>query len=64
MCYSPSNRDMELYEEARSLYKAKDLEGLKKVYEKAVEEDVNPEILYIIRRMVDDLEKELAKATQ
>ncbi|MEB3774593.1 MAG: hypothetical protein GSR86_06695 [Desulfurococcales archaeon] len=64
MCYSPSNRDMEYYEEARRLYKAKDLEGLKRVYNEAMDADVNAEILYIIRRMVDDLEKELAKAAQ
>ncbi|MEB3861309.1 MAG: hypothetical protein GSR84_03720 [Desulfurococcales archaeon] len=64
MCYSPSNRDMELYEEARRLYKAKDLEGLKRLYERAMDEDINTEILYIVRRMVDDLEKEAAKATQ
>jgi len=54
---------MEFYEEARQAFKAKNLDDLKRIYERAMEEDVNPEILYIIRRMVDDLEKELAKAT-
>ncbi|MEB3787653.1 MAG: hypothetical protein GSR78_02725 [Desulfurococcales archaeon] len=63
MCYSPSNRDMELYEEARRAYKAGDLSKLRDVYNKMVEENVNPEILYVVRKMVDDLEKK-AQATQ
>ncbi|MCE4612392.1 MAG: hypothetical protein F7C07_00975 [Desulfurococcales archaeon] len=64
MCVTPSNEDVMLYDEARKAYREGDLEKLRSVYEKLLEANANPEIVYIVRRMVDDLEKKVkSKAT-
>jgi intein/homing endonuclease len=59
MCVTPSNEDVMLYDEARRAYREGDLEKLRSVYEKLLEANANPEIVYIVRRMVDDLEKKV-----
>ncbi|MEB3859847.1 MAG: hypothetical protein LRS43_01400 [Desulfurococcales archaeon] len=59
MCVTPSNEDVMLYDEARKAYRDGDLEKLRSVYEKLLEANANPEIVYIVRRMVDDLEKKV-----
>ena len=57
MCVTPSNEDIALYDEARRAYKSKDVEKLRKIYERLIDINANPEIVYIVRRMLDDLEK-------
>ncbi|MCE4610678.1 MAG: hypothetical protein F7B17_01745 [Desulfurococcales archaeon] len=62
MCMTPSSEDIRLYDEARRAYRQKDLEKLKEIYNRLLEVNANPEIVYIVRRMIDELEKEAKKA--
>lgn len=60
MCMTPSSEDIYLYDEARRAYREKNLKKLKDVYNKLLEINANPEIVYIVQRMIDQLEKEAA----
>lgn len=51
-----------LYDEARKAYRAGDLEKLKNIYEKLIDINASHEIVYIVRRMIDELEKKIATA--
>lgn len=62
MCMTPSSEDIRLYDEARRAYRQKNLGKLREVYNKLLEINANPEIVYIVRRMIDELEKEAQKA--
>lgn len=63
MCMTPSNEDIRLYDEARKAYKEKDLAKLKDIYQRLLNLDnANPEIVYIVKRMIDELEAQ-QKAT-
>ncbi len=62
MCMTPSSEDIRLYDEARRAYRQKNLEKLREVYNRLIEINANPEIVYIVRRMIDELEKEAQKA--
>lgn len=57
MCMTPSSEDIRLYDEARKAYREKDLAKLKEIYKRLIELDnANPEIVYIVKRMIDELE--------
>ncbi len=62
MCMTPSSQDIQLYDEARRAYRAKNIEKLRQVYQQLLEIKANPEIVYIVRRMIDELEKEAQAA--
>ena len=62
MCMTPSSEDIRLYDEARKAYRARDLDKLRQVYQQLLEINANPEIVYIVRRMIDETEKELQRA--
>jgi len=63
MCMTPSSEDIKLYDEARKAYKEKDLAKLKEIYQRLLDLDnANPEIVYIVKRMIDELEAQ-QKAT-
>ena len=59
---TPSSQDIQLYDEARRAYRAKNIEKLRQVYQQLLEIKANPEIVYIVRRMIDELEKEAQAA--
>lgn len=60
---TPSSEDIKLYDEARKAYKEKDLAKLKEIYQRLLDLDnANPEIVYIVKRMIDELEAQ-QKAT-
>ena len=61
MCMTPSSEDIYLYDEARKAYREKNLGKLKEVYNRLLEVNANPEIVYIVQRMIDELEKQAAK---
>jgi len=56
---TPSSEDVKLYDEARRAFRSRDLERLREVYNRILEVNASPEIAYIVRRMLDDLEKQL-----
>ena len=58
---TPSSEDIYLYDEARKAYREKNLGKLKEVYNRLLEVNANPEIVYIVQRMIDELEKQAAK---
>ncbi|MDM7275893.1 MAG: hypothetical protein P3X22_007280 [Thermoprotei archaeon] len=62
MCMKVTGEDVMLYDEARKAYRAGDLEKLKSVYEKLIDINASHEIVYIVRRMIDELEKKIATA--
>ncbi len=62
MCMKVSGEDVMLYDEARKAYRAGDMEKLKSIYEKLIDINASHEIVYIVRRMIDELEKKTAIA--
>jgi hypothetical protein len=51
-----------LYDEARKAYRAKDLGKLRSLYERLIEINASQEIVFIVSKMIDELEKKLATA--
>ncbi|MCE4603685.1 MAG: hypothetical protein F7B20_01810 [Aeropyrum sp.] len=64
MCMTPSSEDIQLYDEARKAFREKNLSRLKEIYEKLIEIDANPEIVYIVQRMIDELEAKKQEVKQ
>ncbi|WP_131160423.1 hypothetical protein [Aeropyrum pernix] len=64
MCMTPSSEDIQLYDEARKAFKEKNLQRLKEIYNRLLEIDANPEIVYIVQRMIDELEGKKEEAKQ
>jgi hypothetical protein len=62
MCMKVSGEDIVLYDEARKAYRAKDLGKLRSVYERLIEINASQEIVFIVSKMIDELEKKLATA--
>lgn len=62
MCMKVSGEDIILYDEARKAYRARDLEKLRGVYERLMEINSSQEIVFIVSKMIDELEKKLATA--
>jgi len=62
MCMKVSGEDVTLYDEARKAYRAGDLEKLRKIYERLIEIKASQEIVFIVSKMIDELEKKLASA--
>ena len=62
MCMKVSGEDVALYDEARKAYRAGDLGKLRSIYEKLVEINASQEIVFIVSKMIDELEKKLATA--
>ncbi|GBF09455.1 hypothetical protein [Aeropyrum pernix] len=61
---TPSSEDIQLYDEARKAFKEKNLQRLKEIYNRLLEIDANPEIVYIVQRMIDELEGKKEEAKQ
>ncbi|WP_156315744.1 hypothetical protein [Aeropyrum camini] len=61
---TPSSEDIQLYDEARKAFKEKNLQRLKEIYNRLLEIDANPEIVYIVQRMIDELEGKKEEARQ
>ncbi|MCE4599394.1 MAG: hypothetical protein F7C81_04260 [Desulfurococcales archaeon] len=59
MCMTPSSEDVKLYDEARRAFRSRDIEKLREIYNRILEINASPEIAYIVRRMLDDLEKQI-----
>ncbi len=56
---TPSSEDVKLYDEARRAFRSRDIEKLREIYNRILEINASPEIAYIVRRMLDDLEKQI-----
>jgi len=54
-----SGEDIMLYDEARKAYRARDIDKLRKIYDRLIEIKASPEIVYIVAKMIDEVEKQI-----
>ncbi|MEM0491518.1 MAG: hypothetical protein QXO93_04335 [Acidilobaceae archaeon] len=59
MCMKVSGEDIMLYDEARKAYRARDIDKLRKIYDRLIEIKASPEIVYIVAKMIDEVEKQI-----
>lgn len=57
MCMKVSGEDVALYDEARKAYRARDLDKLRRIYNRLIEINASQEIVFIVSKMIDELEK-------